>query len=92
METVIGDQCADLVFRALANPRRRLLLDSLRIRDGQSQRDLNSGLPLTRFGVMKHLKALKWAGLVERRKVGRRTTYHLNPSPILLAQVWVSRF
>ena len=70
------------VFTALADPHRRLLLDRLRERDGQSLSELQGLLPMTRFGVMKHLKVLENAGLVVTRRAGREKFHYLNPVPI----------
>ncbi len=72
----------DGVFKALADPSRRLLLDRLLERDGRTLRELESQLEMTRFGVMKHLRVLEEAGLVVSRKVGRTRLHHLNPVPI----------
>ncbi len=81
------------MFRALADPTRRLLLDRLRQRDGRTLTDLESELPMTRFGVMKHLRVLEEAGLVVARKVGREKHHYLNPVPIQrVADRWVGRF
>jgi DNA-binding transcriptional ArsR family regulator len=67
----------DLVFRALADPTRRLLLDRLFERDGRTLSELESELEMTRFGVMKHLRVLEDAGLVAARKVGRNKHHFL---------------
>src|SRR6266536_2349390 len=76
---------SDDVFRALADPSRRLLLDSLFIDDGQTLGELSARLPsMTRFGVMKHLRLLEAANLVLTRKVGREKLHYLNPVPIRL--------
>ena len=81
------------VFRALADPSRRELLDRLFERDGQSLVELSGGLGMTRFGVMKHLAVLEGAGLVTTRKVGRKKLHYLNPVPIrLVHDRWVSKF
>lgn len=82
------------VFRALADPHRRWLLDRLRERDGQALGELEETLPeLTRFGVMKHLRILESAGLVATRRDGRRKLHFLNPVPIrLVADRWISRY
>ncbi len=82
------------VFRALADPRRRALLDQLAARDGQTLTELAAGLPeLTRFGVMNHLKVLQDAELISTRKAGRYTYHYLNPVPIqLAADRWISRY
>src|SRR6186713_2762274 len=83
----------DEVFKALADPTRRELLDRLRERDGQSLSALEEGLPMTRFGVMKHLKVLEAAHLVTTRKRGREKLHFLNPVPIrLVHDRWVSKY
>jgi len=83
----------DEVFKALADPTRRGLLDSLYERDGQTQKELEAGLEMTRFGVMKHLKVLEEAGLVVTRRRGREKLHFLNPVPIRqLHDRWVSKF
>lgn len=83
----------DDVFRALADPTRRRLLDELFARDGQSLGELEAGLPMTRFGVMKHLRVLADAGLVTTRRQGRSKLHFLNPVPIrLIHDRWVSKY
>jgi DNA-binding transcriptional ArsR family regulator len=84
----------DAVFRALADPGRRALLDRLRDADGQTLGALCEVLPdMTRFGVMKHLGVLEAAGLVTTRKHGREKLHYLNPVPIrLVYERWVSRY
>jgi DNA-binding transcriptional ArsR family regulator len=83
----------DEVFKALADPSRRLLLDRLFERDGQSLVELQADLPMTRFGVMKHLRVLEDAGLVTTRRVGRVKLHFLNPVPIrLIHDRWISRY
>jgi DNA-binding transcriptional ArsR family regulator len=83
----------DEVFKALADPTRRGLLDALFERDGQSLSELEGRLPMSRFGVMKHLKVLEEAGLVTTRKRGREKLHHLNPVPIrLVHDRWVSKY
>jgi DNA-binding transcriptional ArsR family regulator len=84
----------DLVFRALADPGRRRLLDGLRAEDGQNLASLCALLPeMTRFGVMKHLRVLAEAGLVTTRRSGRETLHFLNPVPIrLVYERWVSQY
>ncbi len=83
----------DLVFKALADPTRRGLLDALFKRDGQTLSALEARLPMTRFGVMKHLKVLEEAGLVATRKTGREKHHFLNPVPIqLVHDRWVSKY
>lgn len=83
----------DDVFRALADPTRRSLLDELFKQDGQTLSALGAGLPLTRFGVMKHLRILEAAGLVVTRRRGREKLHFLNPVPIrLVHDRWVSKY
>jgi DNA-binding transcriptional ArsR family regulator len=83
----------DEVFRALADPTRRELLDQLFEQDGQTLSALEERLPMTRFGVMKHLKVLEEAGLVTTRKRGREKLHFLNPVPIrLIHDRWVSKY
>jgi DNA-binding transcriptional ArsR family regulator/uncharacterized protein YndB with AHSA1/START domain len=83
----------DEVFRALADPNRRLLLDRLFERDGQSLEELQGHLPMSRFGVMKHLRVLEEAGLVTTRRAGRKKLHYLNPVPIrLVHDRWISRY
>jgi uncharacterized protein YndB with AHSA1/START domain/predicted transcriptional regulator len=83
----------DEVFKALADPTRRSLLDELFERDGQSLSELERRLPMTRFGVMKHLRVLEQAGLVKTRKRGREKLHFLNPVPIrLVHDRWVSKY
>jgi uncharacterized protein YndB with AHSA1/START domain/DNA-binding transcriptional ArsR family regulator len=83
----------DEVFKALADPTRRSLLDELFKQDGQSLSALEGRLPMTRFGVMKHLKVLEEAGLVVTRKHGREKLHFLNPVPIrLVHDRWVSKY
>jgi uncharacterized protein YndB with AHSA1/START domain/DNA-binding transcriptional ArsR family regulator len=82
------------VFRALGDPSRRLLLDRLFERDGQTLGELTAHLPgMTRFGVMKHLGVLEDANLVTTHKVGREKRHYLNPIPIrLLHDRWISKY
>jgi len=83
----------DDVFRALADPTRRGLLDELFRQDGQTLSALEQRLPMTRFGVMKHLRVLEEAGLVATRKEGREKLHYLNPVPIrLVHDRWVSKY
>jgi DNA-binding transcriptional ArsR family regulator len=82
-----------LVFRALADPTRRLLLDRLFERDGRTLTELESELEMTRFGVMKHLRVLEDAGLVVTRKAGRNKHHFLNPVPIrLIHDRWIDKY
>ena len=83
----------DRVFRALADPTRRRLLDLLFARDGRTLGELGSGLPMTRFAVMKHLRVLADAGLVVTRHSGRETGHYLNPVPIRrIHDRWVHKY
>jgi DNA-binding transcriptional ArsR family regulator len=83
----------DEVFKALADPTRRQLLDELHRADGQSLSALEERLPMSRFGVMKHLKVLEEAGLVTTRRQGREKLHFLNPVPIrLIHDRWVSKY
>jgi uncharacterized protein YndB with AHSA1/START domain/DNA-binding transcriptional ArsR family regulator len=83
----------DEVFKAMADPTRRSLLDELFREDGQTLTSLEERLPMTRFGVMKHLKVLEEAGLVKTRKRGREKLHFLNPVPIrLVHDRWVSKY
>src|SRR6202167_3460313 len=83
----------DEVFRALADPTRRSLLDELFAADGQTLSALEQRLPMSRFGVMKHLKVLEGAGLVTTRRRGREKLHFLNPVPIrLVYERWVSKY
>jgi DNA-binding transcriptional ArsR family regulator len=83
----------DEVFKALADPTRRRLLDKLFEADGQSLSALEKRLPMTRFGVMKHLKLLQAAGLVVTRREGREKLHFLNAVPIrLIHDRWVDKF
>ena len=83
----------DRVFKALADPTRRFLLDRLFQRDGRTLTELESDLEMTRFGVMKHLKILEEAGLVVTRKEGREKLHFLNPVPIqLVHDRWIDKY
>lgn len=83
----------DLVFRALADPNRRFLLDLLFARDGRTLTELESELEMTRFGVMKHLRVLEEANLVVTRRSGREKLHFLNPVPIrLIHDRWIDKF
>jgi uncharacterized protein YndB with AHSA1/START domain/DNA-binding transcriptional ArsR family regulator len=83
----------DLVFKALADPTRRSLLDQLFEQDGQTLSALERRLPMTRFGVMKHLRVLQEAGLVTTQRRGREKLHFLNPVPIrLVHDRWVSKY
>ncbi len=83
----------DLVFKALADPTRRSLLDELFEEDGQTLSALERRLPMTRIGVMKHLRVLEEAGLVTTKRRGREKLHFLNPVPIrLVHDRWVSKY
>lgn len=83
----------EAVFRALAHPTRRRLLDLLFEQDGRTLTELEGGLPMTRFGVMKHLRVLEQAGLIATRKVGRERLHYLNPVPIqLISDRWLNKY
>ena len=87
----------DLVFKALADPTRRLMLDALFTQDGRSLGDLEQVVAtrteMTRFGVSKHLKLLEQAGLVTSRRQGREKLHYLNPVPIrLIHDRWIDKY
>src|SRR5713101_2979014 len=83
----------DAVFKALADPTRRSLLDELFREDGQTLSALEERFAMTRFGVMKHLKQLEETGLVVTKKRGREKLHFLNPVPIrLVHDRWVSKY
>jgi uncharacterized protein YndB with AHSA1/START domain len=83
----------DAVFKALADPTRRRLLDRLFTQDGQTLTALERRLPMTRIGVMKHLRVLEEAGLVTTKRRGREKLHFLNPVPIrLVHDRWVSKY
>jgi DNA-binding transcriptional ArsR family regulator len=83
----------DRVFKALADPTRRHLLDRLFERDGRTLTELEDGLGMTRFGVMKHLRVLEDASLVVTRRSGREKLHFLNPIPIqLLHERWIGKY
>ena len=84
----------DAVFRALADPTRRAVLDALFERDGQTVQALCDRFPgMTRFGVMKHLDVLESAHLVTTQRQGRTKLHYLNPVPIqLVADRWIAKY
>ena len=83
----------DRVFKALADPTRRLLLDRLYERDGRSLTELESDLEMTRFGVMKHLRVLEDAQLVVTCRSGREKLHFLNPMPVrLIHDRWIDKY
>src|SRR4051794_18126212 len=92
-QTVTYSRGVDAIFRALADPTRRSLLDELFREDGQTLSALEERFAMTRFGVMKHLKQLEDAGLVVTKKQGREKLHFLNPVPIrAVHDRWVSKF
>ena len=83
----------DHVFKALADPTRRFLLDLLFQRDGRTLKQLKSRLAMTRFGVMKHLKVLEEAGLIVSRRSGREKLHFLNAVPIrMIHDRWIDKY
>jgi DNA-binding transcriptional ArsR family regulator len=83
----------DLVFKALADGTRRLLLDMLFARDGQTLTEIEQELAMTRFGVMKHLRVLERAGLVVTRRAGREKLHYLNAVPIRqINDRWIDQY
>src|ERR671926_1898140 len=83
----------DRVFKALADPTRRHLLDRLFERDGRTLTELESEVEMTRFGVMKHLRVLEDAGIVVSRRSGREKLHYLNPVPIrLIHDRWIGKY
>jgi DNA-binding transcriptional ArsR family regulator len=83
----------DRVFKALADPTRRFLLDLLFRRDGRTLTELESELSMTRFGVAKHLKVLEEANLVVARRSGREKLHFLNPVPIRqIHNRWIDKY
>jgi DNA-binding transcriptional ArsR family regulator len=83
----------DAVFKALSDPTRRRLLDALRARGGRTLTELEQGLGMTRFGVMKHLKVLEEASLVVTRRQGRFKYHYLNAVPIQeVADRWIAPY
>ena len=88
-----GHEDEDRVFKALADPTRRFLLDLLFARDGRTLSELEGELAMTRFGVMKHLRVLEDAGLVVTRRSGREKLHFLNPVPIrLIHDRWIDKY
>ena len=83
----------DRVFKALADPTRRFLLDLLFAREGQTLTELESAVEMTRYGVMKHLRVLEDAGLVVPRRSGREKFHFLNPVPIReVHDRWIDKY
>ena len=84
---------ADFVFRSLADPSRRLLLDRLFIKNGQTLSDLCNGIEMTRQAVSKHLRILEEANLIATRRRGRDKLHFLNPVPIhQIADRWINKY
>jgi DNA-binding transcriptional ArsR family regulator len=83
----------DRVFKALADPTRRFLLDLLFTREGRTLTELESEVEMTRFGVAKHLRVLEDAGLVVVRRAGREKLHFLNAVPIrLIHDRWIDKY
>jgi DNA-binding transcriptional ArsR family regulator len=83
----------DRVFKALADPTRRFLLDLLFAREGQTLTELESAVEMTRYGVMKHLRVLEEAGLVVARRSGREKLHFLNAVPIReVHDRWIDKY
>jgi DNA-binding transcriptional ArsR family regulator len=83
----------NLVFKALADPTRRFLLDLLFEREGRTLTELESQVEMTRIGVMKHLRLLEEAGIVVTRRAGREKLHFLNPVPIqLIHDRWIDKY
>jgi DNA-binding transcriptional ArsR family regulator len=81
------------VFKALADPTRRFLLDLLYERDGRTLSELETEVDMTRIGVMKHLRVLEDAGLVVTQRSGREKLHFLNPAPIKsIHDRWIGKF
>jgi len=87
------ERADEAVFRALADPTRRAILDRLFERDGQSLGEIERSFEMSRFGVMKHLRVLEEAGLVTTHRAGRSKLHYLNPVPIQeLQHRWIHKF
>jgi DNA-binding transcriptional ArsR family regulator len=83
----------DRIFKALADPTRRFLLDLLFAREGQTLTELESAVEMTRYGVMKHLKVLEEADLVVTRRSGREKLHFLNAVPIRqIHDRWIDKY
>lgn len=90
---MIEDTDENRIFKALADPTRRFLLDRLFERDGRTLTELETELQMTRFGVMKHLHILEEADLVVTRRSGREKLHFLNPVPIrLIHDRWIDKY
>src|SRR5213082_169320 len=85
--------CLDDAFKALSDPSRRVLLDRLNERSGQTLRELCAGLGMARQSVSKHLAVLEAAGLVVTERRGREKLHHLNAAPVnAIADRWINRY
>ena len=90
---VVVAEDSDRIFKALADPTRRRLLDMLFARDGRTLTELESEVEMSRFGVSKHLRVLEDAGLVVTRRSGREKLHFLNPVPIrLIHDRWIDKY
>jgi len=90
---MFGGGCVDEVFKALSDPARRSLLDSLHARNGQNLRELCAGLDMTRQSVSKHLAVLEDAGLVSTVRHGREKAHYLDVAPIdAITDRWISKY
>lgn len=88
-----GQDDEDRVFKAVADPTRRFLLDLLFARDGRTLTELEAELEMTRFGVMKHLRVLEEASLIVTRRQGREKLHFLDPVPIgLIHDRWIDKY
>jgi DNA-binding transcriptional ArsR family regulator len=89
----VPEPAQEAVFRALADPTRRAILDRLFERDGQSLGEIERSFEMSRFGVMKHLRVLEEAGLVTTHRVGRSKLHFLNAVPIrLIHDRWIDKY
>jgi DNA-binding transcriptional ArsR family regulator len=92
-ESPVPDPAEEAVFRALADPTRRAILDRLFERDGQPLGEIERAFEMSRFGVMKHLRVLEDAGLISTHRVGRSKLHFLNPVPIrLIHDRWIDKY
>ncbi len=89
----VPEPAEEAVFRALADPTRRAILDRLFEQDGQSLGEIERAFDMSRFGVMKHLRVLEEAGLVIAKRAGRSKLHYLNPVPIrLIHDRWIDKY
>jgi DNA-binding transcriptional ArsR family regulator len=90
---LLSTMSMDAVFKALADPTRRRLLDRLRARNGQTLSELSARADMTRQAVTKHLAILESANLVATQKSGREKLHYLNPVPINeIAERWIGKY